>query len=311
MDMFTMVWIATATMEGQRRWYSCTATGKKEETTLGATVQQSYTKQLKIVKHWKRKTRGKQMEELYRTLDGTRRSDQNQIKGQVACETRCGADTIQRDALEKLGIAALVGIDLVIRADKGLLEHKTLAGVAAGHDVDGTIDRRRHGRCHIQRLLVILLVVRVNEGIHGAALLLGWGHGNAVVLLLKGWERLGIQAIEGNDSSSGGSADRAWIHSLIRGHGLVSIVAVDDRNAAPNKARDIREHRSGWGRKVSSQLGRRDIRDQEGEQLFLGGRQRRCEEDRVAGSPAVAGSRRRGRASHGGAFRVHGKGGGE
>ena len=220
--------------------------------------------------------------------------------------------------MEELSVAALRVIVLVIRADERLLEHETLTSVSAGHHVNRTIGRGRHGghgrgQRHLGRLFLIFFVIGTKEGIHRGALLLGLGHGAVKVLGLghkggKGREWIGIQAVEGDDGGGSGSADWAWVHSLnVAGGRREAVRLIDGENVLTNQARDIREDRSRGSGKVSSQLGRLDIGDQECQELLLSGGKGRGEEERLAGCSAVAGSERRGRR----ALRVHGKGGGK
>jgi hypothetical protein len=183
--------------------------------------------------------------------------------------------------MEDLGVAVVDAVVfLFVGADERLLEHKALAGITARHHIDsGGVEV---GQGHLLLVLIIGL-----KGIHRGALVgvgqerLGSeGDGSSSRESSsrrrdrKRREGLGIKAVNGYNGSSGSCADRAGVDSL----NVVARLLLGDRDILANQAGDIGKDRSSRCGQIGSQLGRLDVRDQEGQELLLGGRERRREQ---------------------------------
>lgn len=192
--------------------------------------------------------------------------------------------------MEDLGVTVgAVVVLLLVGADKGLLEHEALAGITARHHVDRGTGGKVGGQGH----LLLILVVRANKGVHRGTLLgVGQGRlersegdgisggssdGSSGRRDRKSREGLGIETVDGNDGSGGGSADGAGVDGLDVVAGLL-LLLVQGGEVPTNQTGDIGEDGSSRSRQVGSQFGRLDVRDQEGQELLLGGGERRCEQ---------------------------------
>jgi hypothetical protein len=209
--------------------------------------------------------------------------DQDEVKGKSAREIRGQISVL--GALKELSITALIAVLIIVRADKGLLEHEALAGISAGHHVDGATASKSWGLLP----LLVIVVSEVHEGVGGAALLFdihhrehgidghGWGRGQDGIDAC-------VEVIERDDGGSGSCTDRARIDGLCIGvdRSGARAALVRDGDALSDEAGDVREDRGGWGREIGSELGGLDVGDEKGQELLLGGREWRCEEKRLA-----------------------------
>jgi hypothetical protein len=228
----------------------------------------------------------------YRSRKEKRNLGKNKIIGKGAGELGCHVQLIRGGTVEDLGVTVVdaVVVVLLVGADKGLLEHEALAGITARHHIDRGAGGKVGGEGHF---LLILLVIRANKGVHRGTLLgVGQGRlersegdgssggssdGSSGRRDRKSREGLGIETVDGNDGSSGSGAVGAVIDGLDFVAGLL-ILLVHGGEVLADKTGDIGEVGSSRSRQIGGQLGRIDVRDQEGQKLLLGRRERRREQ---------------------------------
>jgi hypothetical protein len=229
----------------------------------------------------------------YREAEKRKRNlGKNEIIGKSAGELGCHVQLVRGGTVEDLGVTVIdaVVVLLVVGADKSLLEHEALAGITARHHIDRGAGGKVGGEGHF---LLILLVIRANKGVHRGTLLgVGQGRlersegdgssggssdGSSGRRDRKSREGLGIETVDGNDGSSGSSADGAGIDGLDVVAGLL-LLLIHRGEVLADQTGDIGEDGSSRSRQIGGQLGRLDVRDQEGQKLLLGRRERRREQ---------------------------------
>jgi len=192
--------------------------------------------------------------------------DQDKVKGKSIGKILAQVSLVVRGgALEELCVAVLMRLFVVLGTNKGLFQHQTLAGIAAGHDIYRTRGKVIRGRGLVHFFGFFLIVVSVHEGKRGTTLVAsseGWGRED--IERDNGLGFLRIQTVQSHDSGGSSGTDGAGIDCLDLGRVEGRSLSLLD-SVLSNQTGDVRHQGRRGRRQVSSQLRGFDIGDQEGQ----------------------------------------------